>query len=91
MILATSQIWFFNVYLHMLISKFCSFMSSTAITLDEFYFALSTFQGSGKQFMTMTLKYLLHFSRKRERIIGELFLGELFQSELFLCKLADLK
>ena len=33
----------------MLISKFYSFMSSTAITLNEFYFALSTFRGSGKQ------------------------------------------
>ena len=33
----------------MLISKLYSFISSTAITLNEFYFALSTFQVSGKQ------------------------------------------
>ena len=51
----------------MLISKLYSFMSSTVVTLDEFYFALSTFQVSGKQKLIrdhgiMTLKYLLHFS-----------------------------
>ena len=33
----------------MLNSKLHSFVSSTAITLNEFYFALSTFQISGKQ------------------------------------------
>ena len=37
-------------------------MPSTAITLNEFYFALSTFQVSGKQINDMTLKYLVHFS-----------------------------
>ena len=33
----------------MLIFKFYSFMPSTATALNEFYFALSTFQVSGKQ------------------------------------------
>ena len=33
----------------MLISKLCSFISSTAITLNEFYLALRTFQVLGKQ------------------------------------------
>ena len=51
--LATSQIWSCNVWLHMLIFKLCSFMSSTAVTPNEFYFALSTFQISGKQIHDM--------------------------------------
>ena len=53
----------------MLISKFYSFMPSTAITLNEFYFALNNFQVSGKQIHDHDIEVPATLSEKKNMVV----------------------